>query len=101
MTMTKVRKPGIVCPKCKHRTTKKMLEEKGMCSPCHRLEQLEPFDRAVIGKILRQMRGVEGMRWEGGSSCMSEIKKRFRPPPGAAEWKIWHLIDIDGDRLNW
>jgi hypothetical protein len=88
----------VICPKCFNRTNRKALIERGCCSRCFHLGELEPFHRATVADFLRER---IHLRWEGASSKLSAVKETFRPPPGFDEWKLWHIVDIDSDRLNW
>jgi hypothetical protein len=86
------------CPKCQNRTTKKSLEEKGMCGPCKRLEELRPFVRHKVRDFIARRHGRDGVRWDG---VLAEVRKRYRPPPGVKQWELWHIVEIDSQRLNW
>lgn len=91
--------PGhLKCPHCGKRTTKKMLDEHSACRACTTLMALEAYDRIQVAKLVRREYAIKGRRWD---QVLADVKKKFRTPPGVAEWKTYHIVEIDGDRLNW
>lgn len=87
-----------ICRGCGRPTTAKYYREHGSrCSACYSLSLLEPFDDARAEEKVQELYRSTQLF----DRVVSAMKRIMRPPPGATEWKLHHVVELDSRRMKW
>lgn len=90
--------PRPACIRCKHPTVEKgYFKRQRMCAACFRLSQLESYDDAVAERRVQELYRAS----DQFDKVVTAMKRTMRPPPGAPEWKLHHVVELDSRRMNW
>lgn len=90
--------PRPACVRCKSPTAERgYWERQRMCAACFRLSKLLPFNDAEAERLVQRLY-KERDRFD---LVIAEMKRTMRPPPGADEWKLHHVVELDSRRMNW
>ena len=91
---------GIRCPKCRSRTTKKMLEQHEMCPRCWRIWSRPSFATRVAALTTEDLREVRNLlRSKPNMALVASAMKKRRPD---VEWDIgtvavaWRRAEDEG-----